>query len=772
MTTARVLALFEAALALPPDQRVAHAFAAAGDDPAVVAEVEALLAAHARSDGFLEPAPDAFRERDLGAYRLLRPLGAGGMGRVYLAERRDGSFEQRVAIKVLASALGDPESVRRAEAERRFLGWLDHAHIARILDGGTTPEGQPYVVMEYVDGNPIDAWCREQRLGVRARATLFLDVLSAVDAAHRALIVHRDIKPANVMVSRQGEVKLLDFGIAKSLDGSIRGAATVGERGPLTPDYASPEQLAGKPLTTACDVYSLGLVLYELLTGRRAYAHGDRTLAEIERDISQHPPSAPSTNIDPERLAIAPRELREWRRRLAGDLDRVLLKALEPEPAQRYGSARAFADDLQRWLDGRPVEARAGGALYRMRKLAGRNRLAFGAAVAVVLALAGGFAVAAYQGSVARAQADRAERANRFLLDMIGDADLLVSGRMPTLVDALDKAAPSIPQRLGGQPQLEGDVRLALGRVYLSLEKLAAAQAQLVPAEALLRPFGGAAHADALLQLAILDWWGGRYAEAEGRMRDAIARLERETAHAAALAGALTTYGALLNDLGRFNEAVATVERTQALIAQGAEIGARERAGMLGNLGYARHGLGQLDAAIAAHGAALAAYESVLPPVHPDIAVSLNNQAMALQDAGRRDEALASFRRSLEVRRQFAGADNSMTVKAQANLAVFLAEGGELDEAAALIADALAHAPTALGPDQVALANLHSAAARVAIARGDGAAAADAAERALAIYASAESVDPAYPERARVALAQARVLLGIAGTPAATAPDR
>ena len=762
MNAARALAIFEAALALPPAQRAGHARAAAGDDPALAAEVEALLAAHARSEGFLEPPVEAFRERELGAYRLLRPLGAGGMGRVYLAERRDGAFEQRVAIKVLASTLGDAESVRRAEAERRFLAWLEHPHIARILDGGATPEGQPYVVMEYVDGQPIDAWCREQRLDVRARATLFLDVLAAVDAAHRALIVHRDIKPANVMVSRQGEVKLLDFGIAKSLDGSIRGAATVGERGPLTPDYASPEQLAGKPLTTACDVYSLGLVLYELLTGRRAYEHGQRSLAEIERDISRRPPSTPSANLDPERLAIAPRELREWRRRLAGDLDRVLLKALEPEPDQRYGSARAFADDLQRWLDGRPVEARAGGALYRLRKFAGRNRLAFGAAVAVVVALAVGLAVAAYQGRVARAQADRAERANRFLLDMIGDADLLVSGRMPTLLDALDKAAPSIPRRLGGQPQLEGDVRLALGRVYLSLEKLDAARAQLVPAEALLRPYGGAAYADALMQLAILDWWGGRYADAEQRMRDAIARLEREPAHADALASALTSYGALLNDLGRFDEAVATVERTQRLIDQGAAIGARERAGMLGNLGFARHGLGQLDAAIAAHAAALAAYESVLPPVHPDLAVSLNNQAMALQDAGRRGEALALFRRSLAIRREFAGADSSMTVKAQANLAVFLAEDGAAEEARQLMADALVHAPRAFGPDRVALANVHSAAARVALARGDGAEAAAQAEQALAIYARAENVDPAYPARARRTLEEARALAAAA----------
>ncbi len=756
MISTRALAEFEAVRALPAAERLARVRAAVVDDPACLAEIEALLAAHDRSKGFLQP---AFAQREIGAYRLLRLLGSGGMGSVYLAERSDGAFEQRVAVKLLPSGLADPDSIRRAEAERRFLAWLEHPNIARVLDGGSTVEGQPYVVMEYVDGEQIDRHCRAHQLGLRARIALFLDVLAAVDAAHRALIVHRDIKPANVMVSRDGRVKLLDFGIAKSLDGRIRGAVTIGERGPLTPDYASPEQLAGEPLTTACDVYSLGLLLYELLTGASAHGSRGRSLQEIARGVLEHPLAPPSGRVDAGGLAIGARAVRVWRKQLSGDLDRVLLKALEPRPADRYGSAREFADDLDCWLEGRAVRARAGGALYRLRRLVGRNRVAVGAGVAIMLALTIGLGIAADQARRARAQADRAVRANDFLLDMIGNADLLVSGRMPTLREAIDRAVPGIAERFAGQPQSEGPVRLALGRVYLSLESLDAAAGQLTAAEALLRPFGGAEYADCQMQLGILDWWNGRQSEAERRMQHAIRMLVENRSEPTRLVSALNSYGALLNDLGRFQDAVASVERSQRLIDAGANVHGRDRAGMLGNLGFARHGLGQLDQAIAAHAAALTEFERVLPAIHPEIAVSLNNQAMALQDAGRPDEALALFRRSLAIRRQFAGDDGSLTVKAETNLAVILADGGQTAEARALIAQALAHAAVAFGPDQVALANTHAAAARIALAGGDAGTAIEQAEIAMSIYAQAEEVDPAYPERTRITLTKARARL-------------
>ncbi|MBN8482142.1 MAG: serine/threonine protein kinase, partial [Xanthomonadales bacterium] len=304
MSVLGALALFEAALALAPVERRAFIERETTHDAALRAAALALLDAHAASEGFLEPAVEP-AVHELGAWRLLERIGAGGMGQVWLAERRDGAFEQRVAIKVLAATLGDGEAVRRAEAERQFLAWLDHPNIARVLDGGTTPQGQPFLVMEHVDGEPVDAWCAARALDPKARIGLFLQVLGAVEAAHAALIIHRDIKPANVLVTAQGTVKLLDFGIAKSLDARVRGVATEAGAGPLTPDYASPEQLAGAPLTTACDIYALGLLLHELLTGRRAFERGPLSLIEYAQRVSAHAPTRPSARLDGGALGLA-----------------------------------------------------------------------------------------------------------------------------------------------------------------------------------------------------------------------------------------------------------------------------------------------------------------------------------------------------------------------------------------------------------------------------------------------------------------------------------
>ena len=309
MSARNALDVFAASLDIPEHARPGFVTRECGDDDALRGEVDALLAAHARSTGFLEPLPPATAPTHLGPYKLLEPLGAGGMGVVWLAERIDGAFEQRVAIKLLAGRFASAEAVRRAEAERQFLAWLDHPNIAHIVDGGRTDEGQPYVVMEYVDGIPIDRYARDRALDLRARIVLFAQVLAAVDAAHRALIIHRDLKPGNVLVTREGQVKLLDFGIAKSLDDARSADATRTGTHALTPQYASPEQLAGKPLTTACDIYALGLLLYELLTGHPAYAIDGRSLYELEQWLAAHAPARPSTTLDANALALTPREI-------------------------------------------------------------------------------------------------------------------------------------------------------------------------------------------------------------------------------------------------------------------------------------------------------------------------------------------------------------------------------------------------------------------------------------------------------------------------------
>jgi len=340
------------------------------DDPKLRAEVERLLAQHDAAAGFLEQSvwelvdtADSKWERVLiGPYRVVRQLGHGGMGTVFLALREDAEFEQRVAIKLVRRGASGESMLQRFRQERQILAALEHPNIAHLLDGGTTSGGVPYLVMEYVEGTPIDEYCREHNLPIEARLRLFLQLCDAVQHAHRSLVIHRDIKPANVLVTAEGVPKLLDFGIAKLTSAQTNATATR----MMTPDYASPEQLAGKLVTTATDVYSLGLLLFELLTGKRAFDG-------IQRTGETEPPRA--SNVS-------------GMRALRGDLDRILLVALDPDPDRRYASVEKFADDVGRYLDGHPVAARGASLGYRTAKFIRRNKLfVAAAAVAVIVAI-------------------------------------------------------------------------------------------------------------------------------------------------------------------------------------------------------------------------------------------------------------------------------------------------------------------------------------------------------------------------------------------------
>lgn len=754
MSALLALSLFEAALARDPGERARFIEREAGDDEVLRAGALALLAAHSASEGFLEPVIPAFAPRELGAYRLIESIGVGGMGQVYLAERRDGAFEQRVAIKVLASTLGDADAIRRAEAERQFLAWLEHPNIARVLDGGTTAEGQPYVVMEYVDGERIDTWCRRHALDVKSRVRLFQQVIDAVDAAHRALIIHRDIKPANVLVTEHGIVKLLDFGIAKSLDGRTRGDATQAGSGPMTPDYASPEQFAGKPLTTACDVYTLGLVLYELLAGRAAFERGRLSLVDFARRVSSEMPTRPSARLDATTLALSPRALPAWRRRLLGDLDRIVLKALDTEPERRYASARAFGDDLARWLDNRPVTARSAGLGYRSLKFVRRNRMPVAASLIAVLALVIGLGTAAMQARVAGEEAERAQRANRFLLSMIERADPFISGRNPTLMEALDRAAGDIPTQFANQPQLEADVRHAIGRAYLSLERLDEAEAQLLRAEQLRDERGGKPLAETLDSLAMLDWSRGRYDVAEQRLQRAIAIVESindlET-----LPVILNDYGALLNELGRYAESRPLFERALEMSTNAVDLPPKERAVFRSNLAYALHGLGDMQASSDAYLASRTELEAVLSTRHPDIAINLNNHAAALRDMGRNTEAVLLLERSMAIRRELFGAEHPMSITSLSNLALVYASVGRAEDARATIGTALENAPRAFDPNNQTLGHVHFTAGRVALLLGDADEAIRLARLALSIYARLDTVEEGRRERTEALILEA-----------------
>jgi serine/threonine protein kinase/tetratricopeptide (TPR) repeat protein len=380
-----------------------------------------------------EPLPDLPFDTRTGPYRLIRELGHGGMGTVYLAVRDDDAFQKRVAIKVLKRGMDTEAIVRRFRHERQILASLEHPHIASLLDGGTTRDGRPYFAMEYVEGQPITDYCDARQLDTTARLDLFRKVCAAIQYAHQNLIIHRDIKPANVLVMDDGTPKLLDFGIAKLLNPELGGhtlAPTVAGLHLMTPEYASPEQVRGETVTTATDVYSLGVLLYELLTGRRPYRITSRAPADVARVISESTPARPSTAVTEvdEEAAQRPQSSRSGpgkavtgdrppagdghrlRRRLAGDLDNIVLKALSKEPSRRYASVDQFSEDLRRHLAGLPVIARKDTLGYRTAKFVGRHRAAVVAGILTFLALVAGTIGTAWQASAARAERLRAEQ--------------------------------------------------------------------------------------------------------------------------------------------------------------------------------------------------------------------------------------------------------------------------------------------------------------------------------------------------------------------------
>jgi eukaryotic-like serine/threonine-protein kinase len=389
----RVKKIVADALERDRETRAGFLEAACGGDADLRAEVETLLRVDDPGSGFLEL--DAAPEQ-IGPYRIVREIGRGGMGTVYLGERADGQFEQRAAIKVIKRGMDTDAVLRRFYGERQILARLQHPNITRLFDGGMH-DGRPYFVMEYLEGEPIAAYCRRRGLGIEQRVRLFLAVCAAVEYAHRNLVLHRDLKAGNILVTADGAPKLLDFGIAKVLDAETPGDTTAAWR-PLTPQAASPEQYRGEPLTTASDVYALGLLLFELLADRPPYELAGLTPVEMGRVICERP-APPLKSAD-------------------SDLDNIAARALEKDRALRYQGAAELGDDLRRWLAGMPVEARPASALYRARKFAGRNRKALAVAAVVLVAISAAVGDAVLQGRRAKRRfEDLRQLAGAFLFE-------------------------------------------------------------------------------------------------------------------------------------------------------------------------------------------------------------------------------------------------------------------------------------------------------------------------------------------------------------------
>ena len=499
----QIRAVFERAELMTGTECAEYLERACASDPELRTEIESLLAVAAQAGGeFLNtPAADLMQsteqaeptlswiDRRIGPYQIVAEVGHGGMGEVYRAVRMDGQFDQQVAIKLVRTGMGSSFIVQRFLHERQILASLNHSHIARLLHGGSTDDGVPYLVMEFIEGERIDTYCESARLSVSERLRLFLQVCDAVQYAHQRLIVHRDIKPNNILVTKDGVPKLLDFGIAKMLDPAADMETTVAR--PMTPEYASPEQIRGEPITTATDVYSLGVVLYQLLTGRSPYKVGARTPQEWSRAITETQPHRPSNIvISTERVgqdgeasaATVPTILSaneptpaKLRRRLTGDIDNILLKALRKEPELRYGSVQQFADDISRHLNGLPVTAAKGSWAYFARKFIVRHRTGLAATAVVILALTAGILATENQARIARMERARAQKrfddvrqfSNALIFD-VHDALLAVPGTTAArnlLLDRAVKYLDDVSKDAEGDADLQRELALGYQRL-------------------------------------------------------------------------------------------------------------------------------------------------------------------------------------------------------------------------------------------------------------------------------------------------------------------
>ena len=728
----RLSALLDEALELGSEARAAWLARLAADDAAMADELRSLLADHRASDDarFLTgtassrpPGTRALAGQTFGAYTLERPIGQGGMGSVWLARRSDGRYAGHVAVKLLNASLIGRAGGERFRREGAILARLTHPNIARLIDAGVSGAGQPFLVLEYVEGERIDHFCDDRKLDVAARIALFLEVLAAVEHSHANLIVHRDIKPMNVLVSGDGRVKLLDFGIAKLLeDGTLGDATELTREGgrALTPEYAAPEQLLGQPVTTATDVYALGLLLYLLLSGQHPTGAGSRSTAELVRTVLDVPAPrlseavassrggprpqlaahAAERSATPERLA----------RQLRGDLDNIVAKALKKDAGERYATVNAFADDLRRCLAHEPVSARADSMLYRSAKFVRRHRLAVAAGALTTVAIVAGVVGtisqaerAARLAKQAEEQAHQAQHERDRALRELTHAEatdeflgfLLQQGadKPFTTAQLLDRGEALIDRQFASDPALRARLLLALANLYVEAMKQDKAQALLGRAQMAARGVDDAS-LQAKIDCSLASHLGDENAfdRAMPLFDAAIARLKSAAdGNAADLAQCLTDRSMVNMLRGEPDAALADAQAALAGLGSprpGQRILAVTARSALADAQSLR---GDLAAAVVEYQRAIDELTAIGRGRTSDAVAMLNGLGLRLAKAGQTLRAVAAYERGLSIAREIESADN-VGPALETNYAKLLVQLGRSREAMPLFEKALASA--------------------------------------------------------------------------------
>ena len=606
----------------------------------------------------------------------------------------------------------------------KILASLEHPNIARLLDGGATDDDLPYFVMEYIEGQPVNEYCRTHNLSLKQRLKLFRSICAAVQYAHKNLVVHRDLKPTNILVTKDGVPKLLDFGIAKLLapevsSNAVTVAQTMTMMRLMTPDYASPEQVRGEPVTTATDVYSLGAVLYELLTGERPHRFKDRSLAEIERVICEAEIERPSVVAG--RL---PEASARWRRALEGDLDNMMLMALRKEPERRYQSVEQLSEDIRRYLEGRPVTARQDTLRYRAGKFIRRHKAGVGVAAAMVLLLIGFAATMSLQAARIGRERDRANQVTEFLVKSFEVSDPGESrGNSITAREILDSSAAKIRRELQGQPEMQAALMDTMGRVYYKLGLYDSALPLLKDALELRRQALGPENSDVastMNNLALVLHGKGDFGAAEPFYKDALALRRKLFGEShREVAASLNNYGLFLKDKGDY--AAAESHLRQALNLRRALFGAShiDVAETLNELGVLSKNKGDFKTAEPLYREALEMRRRLLGEDHPAVAETTNNLATLLDTMGRYDEAEPLSRQALALYRRVLGEDHPHVAVSLSNLAGLLKRRRDFDGAEQLYRQALAIMRKLHGEEHPELATLLNNLASLFREKGD-----------------------------------------------------
>jgi eukaryotic-like serine/threonine-protein kinase len=693
---------FDQVLSLPEDERPAWMESFRAQRPGLADLLQELLKEHraAALEQFLERSPiqdvsdSSLTGQKIGAYALISAIGQGGMGSVWLAERSDGRFERRVAVKFLNFSVAATGGAERFKREGRILGQLAHPHIAELIDAGVSANGEPYLVLENVDGEHIDEYCDRQKLDVDARIELLFDVLDAVGHAHANLIVHRDIKPSNVLVRNDGQVKLLDFGIAKLLADDTNPAAatmlTVEGGGALTPLFAAPEQISGGAVTTATDVYALGVLLYLLLSGQHPAGSGSHSPAELVKAIVETEPLHASEVIAladgkalAEKRSTTPERLRH---QLRGDLDTIIARALKKAPAERYASVSAFADDLRRYLKHEPISARPDTIAYRARKFVRRNRAPVAFAALALAAVFAGIAGTLIQAHTARAQRDfayrqlsRAEAVNELNNFLLSDA--APSGK-PFTVDELLRRAESIITRQQTADANQVELLVSIGREYATEDESARARPLLEQAYSLSRTMSDrSTRSKASCALGSLLADVGELPRAEALVQEGLNELPDAPEYTLDREFCLSRGAEVAELRGDANAEIARIQTAQSLLDSSVFRSDLGDLHIFIDLAEAYRNAGLFREAIAAFEQASRLENSLGRQDTQNAGTLYNNWAMALYQTGRPLEAEPLFRHAIEISR----ADNTedaVSPMLLLNYGRALRELGRLDKAA------------------------------------------------------------------------------------------